>query len=108
MSLAAKIMLSPVLVAQAVVTRARLPRLPEPEGQRHGVIGRGPLLRVLITGDSSAAGVGVQQGAVNMVARHALPATPPNPLLGPDVITGTIVDVARWGTDPTGLRSMRA
>ncbi len=60
MSLAAKIMLSPVLVAQAVATRARLPRLPEPEGQRHGVTGRGPLLRVLIAGDSSAAGVGVQ------------------------------------------------
>jgi len=59
------------------------------------VAGQSILIRV--------AGVGGQQGAVNMVARHTLPATPPNPLLGPDVITGTIVDVARWGTDPTGL-----
>ncbi|MDO9092002.1 MAG: SGNH/GDSL hydrolase family protein [Rubrivivax sp.] len=61
MSLTAKLMLSPVLVAQAIATRARLPRLPEPEGQRHGVAGRGTPLRLLIAGDSSAAGVGVHQ-----------------------------------------------
>ena len=59
MSLALKLMLSPVLVAQALRTRARLPRLPEPDGARQGVHGSGPRLRVLITGDSSAAGVGV-------------------------------------------------
>ena len=59
MSLALKLMLSPVLVAQAVLTRARMPRLPEPPGQREGVVGKGPLLRLLIAGDSSAAGVGV-------------------------------------------------
>ena len=61
MSLTAKLMLSPVLVAQALATRARLPRLPEPEGERHGVAGQGPALRLLIAGDSSAAGVGVGQ-----------------------------------------------
>lgn len=61
MSLAAKLMLSPVLVAQAIATRARLPRLPEPEGQRRGVAGQGTPLRLLIAGDSSAAGVGVEQ-----------------------------------------------
>jgi lysophospholipase L1-like esterase len=60
MSLAAKLVLSPVLVAQAIATRARLPRLPEPEGEREGVAGRGRPLRLLITGDSSAAGVGVK------------------------------------------------
>jgi lysophospholipase L1-like esterase len=59
MSLTAKLVLSPVLVAQAIATRARLPRLPEPEGQRQGVTGRGVPLKLLVTGDSSAAGVGV-------------------------------------------------
>ena len=61
MSLTAKLMLSPVLVAQAVATRARLPRLPEPAGRRHGVAGQGAPMRLLIAGDSSAAGVGVEQ-----------------------------------------------
>jgi len=60
MSLTAKLLLSPVLVAQAMLTRARLPRLPEAEGPRQGETGRGPLLRLLIVGDSSAAGVGVK------------------------------------------------
>ena len=59
MSLAAKLVLSPLLVAQALLTRRRLPRLPEPEGERHGVVGDGAPLRLLIAGDSSAAGVGV-------------------------------------------------
>lgn len=59
MSLTAKLVLSPVLVAQAIATRARLPRLPEPEGERHGAVGRGAPLKLLVTGDSSAAGVGV-------------------------------------------------
>ena len=59
MSLALKLMLSPLLVTQAVMTRARLPRLPEPEGPRSGVTGQGGPLRLLICGDSSAAGVGV-------------------------------------------------
>jgi lysophospholipase L1-like esterase len=61
MSLAAKLMLSPVLVAQALATRARLPRLPEAAGAREGAVGRGPLLRLLMLGDSSAAGVGVER-----------------------------------------------
>ena len=59
MSLALKLALSPLLVAQALVTRGRLPRLPEAGGERHGVVGQGSTLRLLITGDSSAAGVGV-------------------------------------------------
>ena len=54
-------MLSPVLVALAIRTRARLPRLPEPGGRRQGAVGRGRPLRLLIAGDSSAAGVGVQR-----------------------------------------------
>ncbi len=61
MSLTVKLALSPLLVAQALVTRRRMPRLPEPAGQRHGVAGTtgSTPLRLLIAGDSSAAGVGV-------------------------------------------------
>jgi hypothetical protein len=60
MSLALKLALSPLLVAQALHTRARVPRLPEAAGAREGVVGRGAKsLRLLIAGDSSAAGVGV-------------------------------------------------
>jgi lysophospholipase L1-like esterase len=60
MSLALKLALSPLLVAQALRTRARLPRLPEPGGPREGVVGRGRKLQVLVVGDSSAVGVGVE------------------------------------------------
>jgi lysophospholipase L1-like esterase len=59
MSLTLKLVLTPLLIAQAMRTRARLPRLPEAEGERHGQVGSGPRLRLLIAGDSSAAGVGV-------------------------------------------------
>ncbi len=66
MSLTLKIALSPLLVAQAMLARTRLPKLPEPSGDRHGVIAAmkqrsatAPVLRLLIAGDSSAAGVGV-------------------------------------------------
>lgn len=59
MSLAAKLLLSPVLVAQAIATRRRAPALPEAAGPRQGRVGDGPPLRVLIVGDSSGAGVGV-------------------------------------------------
>lgn len=66
MSLTAKLLLSPLLVAQALSTRGRMPRLPEAEGPRSGRIGHGPRLQLLIVGDSSAAGVGVahQQDAL--------------------------------------------
>jgi lysophospholipase L1-like esterase len=71
MSLTAKLLLSPVLVAQAIATRARLPRLPEPAGERHGVAGQGKPLRLLVTGDSSAAGVGVGHQADALAHRLA-------------------------------------
>jgi len=73
MSLTLKLALSPLLVAQAVATRRRLPTLPEAEGERSGVAGRGRPLKLLIAGDSSAAGVGVvtqrQALAGQLVAR---------------------------------------
>ena len=60
MSLAHKLVLWPILMAQAVGTRKRAPALPEAAGPREGSMGQGPAaLRVLIAGDSSAAGVGV-------------------------------------------------
>ena len=50
--------LAPVLIAQGRRVRRAVPKLPEPPGERTGVRGRGEPLRVLIVGDSSAAGVG--------------------------------------------------
>lgn len=77
MSLAVKLVLAPVLVAQALRTRATLPRLPEAAGEREGVAGAAHSARVegqsralhlLVAGDSSAAGVGVDD------QQHALAA----------------------------------
>ncbi|WP_187431612.1 hypothetical protein ROLI_022850 [Roseobacter fucihabitans] len=52
--------LSPVLALQALMVIARTPKLPEAGGVRCGRVGCGPVLRLLIVGDSSAAGVGVR------------------------------------------------
>ncbi len=54
-----RLALSPLLLAQALGVRRRALRLPEAAGPRNGVAGHGPQLRLLILGDSSAAGVGV-------------------------------------------------
>ncbi len=51
--------LAPLLLVQARQARARALRLPEPEGPRAGEAGVGAPLRLLIAGDSAAAGVGV-------------------------------------------------
>lgn len=59
MSLALKLALSPVLLAQALWARWRVPRLPEADGPREGQVGAGEDCRLLVIGDSSAAGVGV-------------------------------------------------
>lgn len=50
--------LMPLLLAQAVALRRKALILPEPPGARAGHSGSGPPLRLLIVGDSSAAGVG--------------------------------------------------
>lgn len=52
------LLLAPVLLSQAKTVRRTLPRLPEADGARRGVAGCGATLRVLVTGDSAAAGVG--------------------------------------------------
>lgn len=52
-------LLAPVLYLQGKRLFQTMPRLPEASGARTGTEGDGPLLRLLIVGDSSAAGVGV-------------------------------------------------
>ena len=55
----ASIILAPVLIAQGLYVRHVTPRLPEPIGDRSGIDGSGLPIRLLILGDSAAAGVGV-------------------------------------------------
>jgi hypothetical protein len=61
--LALKLVLAPLLVAQAVRTRRRALVLPEAAGPREGSLGAADAakegIRILVAGDSSAAGVGV-------------------------------------------------
>lgn len=54
----ATVLLGPVLLLQGRRVRREVPRLPEPPGERAGVTGDGPRLRLLVVGDSAAAGVG--------------------------------------------------
>jgi lysophospholipase L1-like esterase len=62
--LAAKFALGPVLLPQSRWLKRNALRLPEAAGPRKGRIGRGePVLRLLVVGDSSAAGVGVADQA---------------------------------------------
>jgi lysophospholipase L1-like esterase len=74
-SLALKLVLSPLLIVQAMATRRGAPVLPEAAGPREGRLGTahgGTAVRVLIAGDSSAAGVGVahqDQGVAGYLSR---------------------------------------
>jgi lysophospholipase L1-like esterase len=56
--LIATLALAPILLAQGRHVRRTAPELPEPRGPRTGAVGNGPLLRLLVVGDSAAAGVG--------------------------------------------------
>jgi len=58
-----KTCLAPLLIGQALWVRHRALILPEPTGARSGQTGTGAQLRLLIVGDSSAAGVGAQTQA---------------------------------------------
>lgn len=55
---AAKVALAPLLLIQGMYVRRVTPKLSEPQGARVGVTGTGEPLRLLIVGDSAAAGVG--------------------------------------------------
>lgn len=54
----ATMLLGPLLLLQGRHVRRVTPLLPEPPGDRQGITGTGPELRLLILGDSAAAGVG--------------------------------------------------
>lgn len=72
---AAKLALGPILLPQARWVRRVALRLPEPVGAREGLVGEGtPALRLLVVGDSSAAGVGVadQAQALALPLAHRL------------------------------------
>lgn len=61
LDLATRIALGPLLYAQARKLKQTALELPEPVGPREGVAGSGQLkLRLLVAGDSSAAGVGAR------------------------------------------------
>jgi lysophospholipase L1-like esterase len=61
----------PVLAAQAAWVAGRVPRLPEAAGPRSGRVGSGPRMRLLVVGDSSAAGVGVAHQSEALAAQTA-------------------------------------
>ena len=72
----ATLALTPLLLAQALYVRRTTPRLPEPDGERRGLTGNGRPLRLLILGDSAAAGVGVAHQDVALcgqLIRHQRP-----------------------------------
>lgn len=73
--LATKLALGPLLYAQARKLKQVALELPEPHGEREGVVGQGELkLRLLVAGDSSAAGVGArtQDEALALPLAHKL------------------------------------
>lgn len=73
---AATAFLSPALLAQALHVRRVTVRLPEADGAREGQCGAGPPLRLLILGDSAAAGVGANtqdEALAGQLARHLAP-----------------------------------
>ena len=55
-----KLLLAPLLIWQGLRVRKHALILPEATGPRSGITGKGDPLRLLILGDSSAAGVGVE------------------------------------------------
>jgi lysophospholipase L1-like esterase len=67
----ATVVLGPILLAQGRYVRRVTPRLPEAPGPREGVLGSGAPLRLLIAGDSAAAGVGAASQAQALSGRLA-------------------------------------
>lgn len=68
----AAVLLAPVLFPQGIYTRLRATRLPEAAGDRHGRVGTGrPILRLLVLGESTAAGVGAQHHGDSLAGQTA-------------------------------------
>lgn len=57
------LVLGPILAVQGIYTRKVTPKLEEPAGARSGIVGRGKSIRLMVLGDSAAAGVGVAHQA---------------------------------------------
>ena len=68
-NLALTLALAPILIPQVAWVRFRAARLQEAAGPRAGQQGDGPELRLLVLGDSSAAGVGVKHQKDALVGR---------------------------------------
>lgn len=73
---ATTLVLGPLLLLQGRHVRRVTPVLPEPPGAREGRVGSGPLLRVLILGDSAAAGVGAATQATALSGQLAAALAP--------------------------------
>lgn len=79
-TLTTKLVLSPLLTMQALYVIRSALVLSEPEGARSGTLGQGRPLRLLVVGDSSAAGVGASHQSLalsgqltqHLSAGHAL------------------------------------
>lgn len=67
----AKLLLAPLLIAQALRVRQKALILPEAAGPRDGIIGAGPDLGLLVVGDSAAAGVGAETQAQALAGQLA-------------------------------------
>ena len=63
--------LAPVLLGQGLLVLRRTPTLPEAAGPRHGSAGAGEPLQVVVLGESTAAGVGVDRMADALAAQFA-------------------------------------
>ena len=64
-----KFLLAPVLVVQGLWVRWKTPRLAEPVTKKQGLVGSGPELRMLLLGDSSAAGVGAETAEASLLGQ---------------------------------------
>ena len=64
-----KFILGPVLLMQGWWVRHKTPRLPEPKLSHEGVIGEGRAVSLLLLGDSSAAGVGVDTAEASLLGQ---------------------------------------
>lgn len=58
-----KAVYAPIIIAQGRYVKKVTPKLPEAAGERSGTAGEGQKIRLLIIGDSAAAGVGVDNQA---------------------------------------------
>ena len=96
----ASILLTPVLYPLGVLTRMKIAKLPEAAGERAGSSGQGTsVLRVLVLGESTAAGVGAADQTESLAGQLAVAITD---------MTGSRVEwrvLAASGVTAAGLRA---